>query len=124
MSSTDATASARHLPMPETPAPRVRRLPGGGLWIHHDDVRLWRTLGARALEDADGKLALNCWRRVRELEPQSDEALLHLGRSLLLVGEAGRACLVFDALADKRNAPAAVREEARRLVAMHEPVED
>lgn len=109
---------------PARAAPRVQRRPDGGLWIHHDDTRWWRSLGARALADGDGKLALNCWRRVVELQPEADDAMLELGRSLLLVGEVGRACLVFDSLANKRSAPAVVREEARRLVAMHEPADD
>lgn len=105
-------------------APRVQRRSDGALWIHHDDTRWWRSLGERALVDGDGKLALNCWRRVRELEPVADDALLALGRSLLLLGETGRACLVFDSLAEKRTAPTALREEARRLAAMHEPADD
>ena len=95
----------------------------GTLSIHHDDSRLWRGLGERALAEGDGKLALNCWCRVHALESGAHDAMFRVGHSLLLLGQPMRACLIFDALGDRTDAPSGLREQARRMAAAYEPVD-
>lgn len=85
------------------------------------DPRHWRSVAERAQAQGDVDLALHAWLHLQELRPESPEVQFHIACCLALRQEIGRACLAFYALADRANAPAALRQRAAKLAALLDP---
>lgn len=89
--------------------------------LHRAQALRWRRLANEALTAGDPVGALRAWREVGKREPGALDVLFNLGCCHALNHEPQRACLVFDALADSPQAPAALRQRAARLAALLAP---
>lgn len=85
------------------------------------DPRHWQEVARRAQKQGDVDLALQAWMHLDKLMPGTPEVQFHLACCLSLQQEPGRACRAFSALADRADAPPALRQRAARLAALLHP---
>jgi hypothetical protein len=95
--------------------------PSGLAAQRYGDCQHWREVGTRALVAGDAELAMRCWKHVRQLQPESPDALFHIACCHALLNEASRACLIFEGLANMPSVPAPMRERAARLALLTDP---
>ena len=82
-------------------------------------------MGEQVLADGDAPRAANIFRQVRDLAPDSPEAIGGLVRALIAAGESAEAREILDGLTgDLANAPEMARARATLEVALAAPAED
>lgn len=84
-------------------------------------AQVWRLFATDAQESGDIARALQCWREVGQHAPDALDAMFHVACCHALLDDAGRACLIFDALAHDPAAPAGLRQRCAKLAALLEP---
>ena len=81
-------------------------------------AQVWRLFATDAQECGDIARALQCWREVGQHAPDALDAMFHVACCHALLDDAGRAGLIFDALAHDPTAPARLRRRCAKLAAL------